>query len=135
MDKITSIQLSNSTKELLKSIGKKGESYEDILLQYLPVRADLTATRDSYTTIYSLISIDEIISFIKTKRTESEYKYNLYSGGEVDSTMAMIRCYRPYYDYKDCIKLKFISEAQCRAFEKRIKHLFNEDDFSPRKYY
>lgn len=135
MDKITSIQLSNSTKELLKSIGQKGESYEDILLQYLPVRADLTATRDSYTESYPLVSIDEIISFIKMKRRESEYNYNLYSGGEVDSTMPMIKCSRPYYDYKNCIKLQFTSGAQCRAFEKRIKHLFNEDDFSSRKYY
>lgn len=134
MDKVTTIQLSNSTKELLKSIGKKGESYEDILLQYLPVRADLTATRDSYTTSYPLRSIDEIINFIKTQRKESEYRFNLYSGGRVDSTMAMIKCCRPGFDYKDCIKLQFISEAQCRAFEKRIKPLFDEDNFGPRKY-
>ena len=134
MDKITSIQLSNSTKELLKSIGKKGESYEDILLQYLPVRADLTASRDSYTTSYQLVSIDEIINFIRMKRRESEYNYNLYSGGKIDSMMATIDCYRPRFDYKDCIKLQFISEAQCRAFEKRIKPLFDEDNFGPRKY-
>ena len=133
MSKIN-IQISRDTHSLLKELGSKGESYEDILLKYLPVRADLTATRDSYTTSYPLISIDEIISFIKTKRTKSEYNYNLYSGGEVDSTMAMIKCRRPYYDYKDCIKLQFTSEAQCRAFEKKIKHLFKEEDFSPRKF-
>lgn len=128
------IQISRGTHSLLKQLGKKGESYEDILLQYLPVKADLTATRDSYTTSYPLISIDEIISFIKTQRKESEYNYNMYSGGEVDSTMAMIKCYRPYFDYKDCIKLQFTSEAQCRAFEKKIKPLFAEDNFTPRKY-
>ena len=134
MDKITSIQLSNSTKELLKSIGKKGESYEDILLRYLPVRADLTATRDSYSNSYPLTCFDEIINFIKTQRKESEYRFNVYSGGRVDSTMAMIKCCRPGFEYKDCIKLQFISEAQCRAFEKRVKHLFKEEDFSPRKF-
>ena len=133
MSKIN-IQISRETHSLLKEIGKKGESYEQILLKYLPVRADLTATRDSYTTSYPLVSIDEIISFIRMKRRESEYNFNVYSGGRVDSTMAMIKCCRPYFDYKDCIKLKFISEAQCRAFEKRIKPLFNEDDFSPRKF-
>lgn len=133
MSKIN-IQISRDTHSLLKTLGSKGESYEDILLKYLPVRADLTATRDSYTTSYPLISIDEIISFIKNKRTESEYNYNRYSGGEVDSTMAMIKCYRPSFEYKDCIKLQFISEAQCRAFEKRIKHLFTEDNFAPRKH-
>lgn len=133
MSKIN-IQVSRATHSLLKDLGSKGESYEDILLKYLPVRADLTATRDSYTTSYPLISIDEIISFIKTQRKESEYRFNLYSGGKVDSTMAMIKCCRPYFDYTDCIKLQFTSEAQCRAFEKRIKPLFKEDDFSPRKF-
>ena len=133
MSKIN-IQISRDTHSLLKKLGKKGESYEDILLQYLPVRADLTATRDSYTTSYPLRSIDEIIDFIRMKRRESEYSYNLYSGGKVDSTMATISCYRAGFDYKNCIKLQFISEAQCRAFEKRIKSLFNEEDFSPRKY-
>lgn len=133
MSKIN-IQISRETHSLLKQLGVKGESYEQILLKYLPVRADLTATRDSYTTSYPLVSIDEIISFIRMKRRESEYNFNVYSGGRVDSTMAMIKCCRPGFDYKDCIKLQFISEAQCRAFEKRIKPLFNEDDFSPRKF-
>lgn len=130
----TVIRLHRETKELLNEIGKKGESYEQILLQYLPVKCNLTGTTDSYSTQYHFVSIDEIISFIKTQRKNSEYKYNLYSGGIVDSTMAMIKCCRPGYDYKDCIKLQFNSEVQCRAFEKRIKFLFKEEDFTPRKY-
>lgn len=132
MNKIN-IQISRDTHSLLKELGKKGESYEQILLQYLPVRADLTATIDSYTTNYPLVAIDEIINFIKTQRVKSEYNYNLYSGGVTDSTMATIKCYRQGYSYKNCIKLQFTSEAQCRAFEKRIKPLFKEEDFSPRK--
>lgn len=131
MNKIN-IQISRETHSLLKTLGGKGESYEDILLKYLPVRASY-GTKDSYSTSYPLRSIDEIIDFIMRKRRESKYNYNLYSGGVVDSTMAMIKCYRSGYDYKNCIKLQFISEAQCRAFEKRIKPLFKEEDFSPRK--
>lgn len=132
MSKIN-IQVSRATHSLLKDLGSKGESYEDILLKYLPVRASY-GTTDSYSTSYPLRSIDEIIDFIMRKRKESEYNYNLYSGGQVDSTMAMIKCYRPSFDYKNCIKLQFTSEAQCRAFEKKIKHLFAEDNFAPRKY-
>ena len=127
------IQVSRDTHSLLKELGSKGESYEDILLKYLPVRASY-GTKDSYSTSYPLRSIDEIIDFVMKKRSESKYNYNLYSGGEVDSTMPTIKCYRSGYDYKNCIKLQFISEAQCRAFEKRIKPLFAEDNFAPRKY-
>ena len=127
------IQISRETHSLLNDLGQKGESYEDILLKYLPIRASY-GTKDSYSTSYPLRSIVEIIDFIIRKRNKSKYNYNLYSGGEVDSTMAKITCYRAGFDYKDCIKLQFISEAQCRVFEKRIKPLFGEDNFTPRKY-
>ena len=131
--KVTSIQVTQTTKELLKKIGGKGETYEQIILEYLPVHAHF-GTTDSYAESYPLYTPDEIINFIKLKRKESEYNYNLYSGGKADSTMALIKCYRPGYDYKSCIKLKFISEARCRAFEKRIKNIFADDNFHPRKY-
>ena len=53
------IQVSRDTHSLLKELGSKGESYEDILLKYLPVRASY-GTKDSYSTSYPLRSIDEI---------------------------------------------------------------------------
>jgi len=94
------------------------------------------STTDSYETrnVYPERNIDEIINFIKTQRKESEYKYNLYSGGEVDSTMPMIKCYRPGFIRHDCIKLQLGSEENCRAFEEAIRPLFDDDNFAPRKY-
>ena len=133
MKKLITIQITPTTEDLLKKISKNEESYEQIILEYLPVQAHF-GTTDSYAESYPLYTPDEIINFIKLKRKESEYNYNLYSGGKADSTMALIKCYRPGYDYKSCIKLKFISEAQCRAFEKRIKNIFADDNFHPRKY-
>lgn len=133
MEKLTTIKVTPTTKELLKKIGQKGGSCEQIMLEYLPIHSHF-GTKDSYAENYPLHTPDEIINFIKSKRKESDYNYNLYSGGEIDSTMATIDCYRAGYDYKSCIKLKFISEAQCRAFEKRIKKIFVEDNFHPRKY-
>lgn len=84
-------------------------------------------TRDSYGK-FNTISIDKIINIIKEKN------YNLYSGGRIDSTMAIIRNYRPGFNYKSCIKLQFESKTECRKFESQIKNLFNEDNFAPRKY-
>lgn len=84
-------------------------------------------TRDSYGK-FRAMSINKIIDIIKAKN------YNLYSGGRTDSTMAIIRNYKPGFDYKECIKLRFESETECREFESQIKNLFNEDNFAPRKY-
>lgn len=133
MDKRTSIQISGSTKNLIAKLGKKGESYEDIILKYLPVRCSF-GTDDSYSTSYPYRSIDSIIEFIKHKRNGSEWSYNRYSGGKVDSKMATIDCFRPGFVYNGQILLQFVSEAQCRAFENRIKPLFTEDNFRPRVF-
>lgn len=84
-------------------------------------------TRDSYGK-FNTMDTNKIINIIKEK------KYNLYSGGRTDSTMAIIRNYKPGFDYKECIKLQFESEMECRKFESQIKNLFNEDNFAPRKY-
>lgn len=120
VDKKSSIQIHESTKEIIKDIAKKGESYEEVLLKYLPIRCCLTATTDSYTTHYSLYTIDEIISFIKRQREKSgKYNYNIY-----DTEHSIIKCSRPGYEYHDCIKLQFRSPAQAEEFEKRTKHLF-----------
>ena len=135
MNERITINVSRTTHRELKELGKMGESFEDVLLKYLPVKADLTATTDSYTTNYPFVAIDEIICFIQTQRKTSEYRYNLYNGGEQDSTMAMVKCCRPGFERHDCIKLQFISDAQCRAFEERIKPLFKEEDFNPRIYH
>jgi len=35
MSKITSIRLSEATKDMLEALGKKGESYEDIILRLI----------------------------------------------------------------------------------------------------
>ena len=128
MDKRTSIQVSGSTKTYLQKLGLKGESYEDILLKYLPVQCAY-GTSDSYATSYPRREIGDIINFILSSRQDSKSKYTSYRGGKEDSSMATI-------DSKGSsqIKLKFISEAQCRAFENRIKHLFSEDNFYPRKF-
>lgn len=128
------IQISSKCVSLLVELEEKEESYEDVLFKFLPVKVSY-GTKDSYPTGYSFRTPDEIIDFIRRKRKEFKYSYNLYSGGEVDSMMARITCYRAGFDYKDCIRLKFISETQCRAFEKRIKHLFEEENFSPRKFH
>ena len=133
MDKRTSIQVSGSTKTYLQSLGRKGESYEDIILKYLPVRCSY-GTSDSYSTSYPRREISEIIDFILSSRRDSKSKYITYRGGKEDSTMATIDSgHAPFIDH-DQIKLKFFSEAQCRAFESRIRHLFSEDNFYPRKF-
>lgn len=128
MDKRTNIQVSGSTKNYLQKLGGKGETYEQILLKYLPIRCSY-GTSDSYSTSYPKREIGDIINFILSSRSDSKSKYTSYRGGKEDSSMATI-------DSKGSsqIKLKFISEAQCRAFENRIKHLFTEDNFYPRKF-
>ena len=83
---------------------------------------------------YPLRTPDQIALFIRDKRRESEYNYNQYSGGKINSRMAVINCHRPGFLYHDQIKLVFISEAQCRAFEKRIQGMFKEENFTPRDY-
>lgn len=84
-------------------------------------------TRDSFGK-FSKINTDKIINIIKAKN------FNLYSGGRTNSTMAIIRNYKPGFEYKECIKLQFKSQEECRTFEAQIKNLFNEDNFAPRKY-
>lgn len=133
MDKRTSIQVSGSTKTYLQSLGRKGESYEDIILKYLPVRCSY-GTSDSYSTSYPMTEISDIIEFIIASRRDSKSKYIRYSGGKEDSTMATIDSGHETFIDHDQIKLKFFSEAQCRAFESRIRHLFSEDNFYPRKF-
>jgi len=84
-------------------------------------------TRDSFGK-FSTMSTDKIINVIKAKN------FNLYSGGRTGSTMAIIRNYKPGFDTKECIKLQFKSQNECRTFESQIKNLFSEDNFAPRKY-
>ena len=101
----------------------------------ITVRA-VIGTTDSYEIRYLFprIDVNELIDIIQKEREISEYRYNLYSGGEVDSTMPVIKCYRPGFIRHDCIKLQLGSEENCREFEELIKPLFDEDNFSARVY-
>ena len=101
----------------------------------ITVRA-VIGTTDSYEIRYLFprIDVNELIDIIQKEREISEYRYNLYSGGEVDSTMPVIKCYRPGFIRHDCIKLQLGSEENCRAFEEAIRPLFDDDNFAPRKY-
>ena len=98
------------------------------------ILCDLTATTDSYSNNYKLVEVKDIIEFVQNQRKDNEYRFNLYNGGKVDSRMATIKCHRPRFHLKDCIKLQFASDVDCRNFEKEIKFLFNKDNFSQRIY-
>lgn len=94
-------------------------------------------TTDSYETreVYPKVTVDELIKQIRDDRERNgQYRYNLYQGGEQDSTMPIIKCYRPGFIRHDCIKLQFTGIKNCREFEESIKELFAEENFSPRKF-
>lgn len=101
----------------------------------ITVRA-VFGTTDSYETrkVFPQRSVEELINTILKERETSEYRYNVYSGGKVESTMPTIKCCRPGFIRHDCIKLQFESEENCREFEELIKPLFDEDNFSARVY-
>lgn len=81
----------------------------------IKIKADITATRDSYSTRYPLVDIEDIIDMIELK------EYNKYRGGEIDSLQAIIYKYKKGFQLKDCIKLHFQSEEECRRFESIIE--------------
>ena len=94
-------------------------------------------TTDSYETkdIFPRVTVEELKqSIIDDRERHGQYRYNLYSGGEQDSTMPIIKCYRPGFIRHDCIKLQFTGIKNCREFEEAIKDLFAEENFSPRKF-
>ena len=102
----------------------------------ITVRATF-GTTDSYETreVYPEVTVEELIKSIKDDRERhGQYRYNLYSGGEQDSTMPIIKCYRPGFIRHDCIKLQFTGERNCREFESAIMELFDEENFRPRKF-
>ena len=83
-------------------------------------------THDSYSCSYPKTDVTTIIEAIKS------HPYNHYNGGKIDSTMAIIDNYVPGYIFNDCIKIKFFSIENCRAFEEAIKPYV--EHFTPRDF-